>query len=289
MERAHTPNAYLVRSALVAALGGLLFGFDTAVISGTTRALTDQFSLSAALLGFTVSAALWGTVLGAILAGTPADRYGRQVCLAAVGLLYVISALGCALAWNWYVLIGFRVVGGLAIGASSVIGPMYIAEISPALRRGRLVGMFQLNVVAGILLAYLSNYLVSLAGLGPVEWRWKLAVASVPAAAFFVALFRIPESPRWLLSAGKKAESLEVLRHLGEPDPRSITSQLLRRPRTYSGLRFPPCSSVQCAAAAVAFTALRATKTLQVAGSIAASRFRIPLSPPSIDRYEGNA
>lgn len=219
MERAHTPNAYLLRSALVAALGGLLFGFDTAVISGTTRALTDQFSLSAALLGFTVSAALWGTVLGSILAGTPADRYGRRVCLAAVGALYVISALGCALAWNWYVLIGFRVVGGLAIGASSVIGPMYIAEISPALRRGRLVGMFQLNVVAGILLAYLSNYLVSLAGLGPVEWRWKLGVASVPAAAFFVALFRIPESPRWLLGAGKKAESLEVLRHLGEPDP----------------------------------------------------------------------
>lgn len=212
-------NGYLLRSALVAALGGLLFGFDTAVISGTTRALTEQFSLSPATLGFTVSTALWGTVLGSIFAAAPSDRYGRRGCLGALGALYVVSALGCALAWNWYVLVAFRVVGGLAIGGSSVIGPMYIAEISPALRRGRLVGMFQLNVVVGILLAYLSNYLVSLVGFGPAEWRWKLGVAAVPAAAFFAALFGIPQSPRWLVAAGKMDEARDILRHVGEPDP----------------------------------------------------------------------
>lgn len=218
-QQAPTPNAYLLRSALVAALGGLLFGFDTAVISGTTRALSEQFSLSPALLGFTVSTALWGTVLGSIFAAAPSDRYGRRGCLGALGALYVVSALGCALAWNWYALVAFRVIGGLAIGGSSVIGPMYIAEISPASRRGRLVGMFQLNVVAGILLAYLSNYLVSLAGFGAAEWRWKLGIAAVPAAAFFFALFGIPQSPRWLVAAGKGDEARGVLQHVGEPDP----------------------------------------------------------------------
>lgn len=212
-------SPYLIRSALVAALGGLLFGFDTAVISGTTRALAGQFSLSPAMLGFTVSAALWGTVLGSLLAGPPSDRYGRRGCLSALGALYVVSALGCAFSWSWYALIVFRIIGGLAIGGSSVIAPMYIAEISPALRRGRLVGMFQLSVVVGILLAYLSNYLVSLAGFGPAEWRWKLGIAAIPAAAFFVALFGIPQSPRWLVAAGRGDEARQVLDKVGEPDP----------------------------------------------------------------------
>ena len=171
-------NPYLLRSSLVAALGGLLFGFDTAVIAGTTRALTETYSLSPAMLGFTVSSALWGTVLGSIFAGPPSDRYGRRGCLIALGALYVLTALGCSLAWSWYALVFFRLVGGLAIGGSSVIGPMYIAEISPPEKRGRLVGMFQLNVVSGILVAYLSNYLLSQAGFGDAEWRWKLASPS---------------------------------------------------------------------------------------------------------------
>src|SRR5581483_1211984 len=156
---------------MVAALGGLLFGFDTAVIAGTTRALSEAFSLSPAMLGVTVSSALWGTVLGASGAGVPSDRFGRRACLRALGALYIISALGCALAWSWEALLAFRVVGGLAIGASSVIGPTYIAEISPAHLRGRLVGMFQTNVVIGILLAYLSNFIVASAGFGAAEWR----------------------------------------------------------------------------------------------------------------------
>ena len=212
-------NTYLLRSSLVAALGGLLFGFDTAVISGTTRALTETYSLSPALLGFTVSSALWGTVLGSIFAGPPSDRYGRRGCLSVMGALYFVSAIGCALAWSWYAFVCFRLIGGLAIGGSSVIGPMYIAEISPAAKRGRLVGMFQLNVVSGILLAYLSNYLVSQGGFGSVEWRWKLGIAALPAAAFFVALFGIPQSPRWLVAAGRNEEAREVLRRLGEPEP----------------------------------------------------------------------
>ena len=219
-------NTYLLRSSLVAALGGLLFGFDTAVIAGTTRSLTETYSLSAAMLGVTVSMALWGTVLGSLLAGKPSDRYGRKACLAALGLLYIVSALGCAWAWDWYALVAFRLIGGLAIGGSSVVGPMYIAEISPAAKRGRLVGFFQLNIVIGILLAYLSNYLVSQAGLGGAEWRWKLGVAAIPAAAFFIALSAIPQSPRWLVGAGRKEEAREVLVRMGEPNPDAELKQI---------------------------------------------------------------
>ncbi len=211
-------NAFVLRSAAVAAFGGLLFGFDTAVIAGTTRALTSEYALSPATLGFTVSSALWGTVLGSVIAGPPSDRYGRRACLRALGILYVLSAAGCALAWSWYSLLFFRVLGGLAIGGSSVLGPMYIAEIAPAARRGRLVGLFQFNVVLGILLAYLSNYLVAQAGFGAPEWRWKFGVAAVPAVAFFLALFGIPQSPRWLVRAGRLAEAREVLVKIGEPD-----------------------------------------------------------------------
>jgi sugar porter (SP) family MFS transporter len=209
----------LLRSSLVAALGGLLFGFDTAVIAGTTRALSDVFSLSPAMLGITVSAALWGTVLGSMGAGRPADRFGRRSCLTTLGALYLASAVGCALAWNWPVLLTFRALGGLAIGASSVVGPMYIAEISPPLKRGRLVGLFQTNVVIGILLAYLSNYLVASGGFGAAEWRWKFGMVAVPAAAFLFALFGIPESPRWLVAVGRSEQAREVLRAVGEPNP----------------------------------------------------------------------
>ncbi|HWR51264.1 MAG TPA: sugar porter family MFS transporter [Bryobacteraceae bacterium] len=212
-------NAYLLRSTIVAALGGLLFGFDTAVIAGATRALTDTFQLTPGLLGFTVASALWGTVLGAMFAGLPSDRYGRRASLRALAVLYVISAAGCGLAWNWHALVFFRVIGGLAIGGSSVIGPMYIAEIAPAAKRGRLVGFFQFNIVLGILLAYLSNYLIGLAGFGDTEWRWKLGIAAVPALVFFVVLFGIPQSPRWLARRGRVDEGRDVLVRIGEPDP----------------------------------------------------------------------
>jgi sugar porter (SP) family MFS transporter len=209
-------NAYLAKSALVAALGGLLFGFDTAVISGTTSALTRVYGLSPALLGTTVASALLGTVFGAMLAGVPGERYGRRDSLRVMGILYLVSALGCAFAWNWDALVFFRFIGGLGIGGSSVLGPMYIAEISPAQWRGRLVGLFQFNVVFGILLAYFSNYVIGLIHLGAAEWRWDFGVAAAPAALFFVLLFTIPRSPRWLVKEKRLEEARTVLELSGE-------------------------------------------------------------------------
>src|SRR5215470_3834425 len=169
-------NSTLIKSSIVAALGGLLFGFDTAVISGTTRALTDLYHLTPWYLGVTVTSALVGTILGSMLAGIPGDAIGRRDSLRILAVLYLVSALGCAFAWNWTSLVVFRFIGGLGIGGSSVLGPMYIAELAPAKYRGRLVGMFQFNVVLGILLAYLSNYLVGQFHLGAAEWRWKFGV-----------------------------------------------------------------------------------------------------------------
>lgn len=209
-------NAVLLRSTVVAALGGLLFGFDTVVISGTTQSLTELFHLTPLSLGVTVSSALAGTIIGSMLAGTPGDRWGRRDSLRILAVLYLISAIGCGLAWNWAALVVFRVVGGLAIGGSSVLGPMYIAEIAPAKYRGRLVGLFQFNVVLGILLAYFSNYLIGTIGLGATEWRWKLGIAAVPAAIFLLMLFGIPRSPRWLAKKGRVEEAREVLRITGE-------------------------------------------------------------------------
>ena len=209
-------SSYLVRATIVAALGGLLFGFDTAVIAGTTRDLTATFQLSPWSLGLTVASALWGTILGAIFAGIPGDRYGRRDSLRIMAVLYVVSALGCAIAWDWTSLIVFRFLGGLGIGGSSVLGPMYIAEIAPAKWRGRLVGFFQFNVVFGILLAYFSNYMLGGANLGASEWRWKLGIAALPAALFLVMLFTIPRSPRWLVKQRRVEEAREVLRSIGE-------------------------------------------------------------------------
>ena len=211
-------TAYLVKSTVVAALGGLLFGFDTAVIAGTTAALTRQYHLSPASLGLTVAGALWGTIVGAMFAGIPGDRVGRRDSLRYMAVLYLISALGCAFAWDWYSLVFFRFIGGIGIGGSSVLGPMYIAEIAPAKWRGRLVGFFQFNVVFGILLAYFSNYVIGEMNFGSAEWRWKLGVSAIPAALFFLMLFTIPRSPRWLVKKRRLEEAREVLRMSGEPD-----------------------------------------------------------------------
>jgi SP family arabinose:H+ symporter-like MFS transporter len=216
--RGQSLNPLLIKSTVVAALGGLLFGFDTAVIAGTTSALKELFHLSPASLGLTVAIALWGTIIGAMLAGIPADRYGRRDSLRSLAVLFFVSALGCSLAWNWLSFVVFRFIAGLAIGGSSVIGPMYIAEIAPAKWRGRLVGFFQFNIVFGIMLAYFSNFLIGLLSLGQLEWRWKLAVSAAPAALFFLMLFAIPRSPRWLVGKGRLQEAGEVLKQLGDTD-----------------------------------------------------------------------
>lgn len=211
-------NPYLFRATIVAALGGLLFGFDTAVIAGATQALTRVFGLTPESLGLTVSSALWGTVIGSMVAGYPGDKYGRRASLRILAVLYLLSAIGCAFAWNWGSFVLSRFIGGLAIGGSSVLGPMYIAEIAPARLRGRLVGTFQFNIVFGILMAYFSNYLIGLGGFGDAEWRWKLGIAAVPSLLFFIMLYTIAESPRWLVKAGRVAEGKEVLRLTGEPN-----------------------------------------------------------------------
>ena len=221
-------NPELLRSALVAALGSFLFGFDTAVISGTTEALRLRFALTNNQLGLTVASALVGTILGSLAAGSPAERRGRRPVLRALAVLYLVSAAGCALAWDWWSLVGFRLIGGLAIGGSSVVAPLYIAEIAPAAVRGRLVGLSQFNVVAGILVAYLSNYFVAASVGGPESeaWRVMLAIPALPAAAFYLLLLGIPESPRWLVKRHRRDEALAVLRRLGNVEPEALVAEI---------------------------------------------------------------
>ncbi len=208
-------RSYLLGCTVIAALGGLLFGFDTAVISGTERWLENVYSLSKFWLGFTVASALIGTIVGAIAAGRPADWLGRRATLLWIAVLYFVSAVGCALAWDWYSLLVFRFLGGLGVGGASVVSPMYIAEISPARYRGRLVAITQFNIVLGILLAFLSNYLVAGCHLGEAEWRWMFGVEAFPAAAFFLLLFLTPRSPRWLVLRQRSDEARRVLLRLG--------------------------------------------------------------------------
>jgi SP family arabinose:H+ symporter-like MFS transporter len=196
--------------SITAALGGFLFGFDTAVISGVEQSLQSLWGLSVWEHGLTVSMALIGTVIGAMSGGIPADRLGRKKTLFWIAILYLISSIGTALAPDWNIFLVFRFLGGLGVGASSVAAPMYITEISPAKSRGRLVALFQFNVVLGILIAYLSNYL--LAGMGAESWRWMLGVQALPSLIFLIAVLNIPESPRWLLlRKGRVEEAREVL------------------------------------------------------------------------------
>ena len=208
-------NSILLRASVIAALGGLLFGFDTAVISGTTDQLREVFSLTANTLGFTVAAALIGTIIGALGASKPSDKLGRRRTLHWVAVFYFVSAVGCGIAWNWYSLLAFRLLGGLAVGASSVVAPMYIAEISPARFRGRLVAVTQLNIVLGMLVAYMSNYVIAQLKFGNTEWRMMFGVEALPAALFFLLLFLTPCSPRWLVAQGRRADAVAVFNALG--------------------------------------------------------------------------
>ena len=216
----------LAFAAAIAALGGLLFGFDTAVISGaegTLRVLFDDtyiqwsgaFGSPAFWHGVVVASALVGTVVGSLIFAKPADRYGRRVTLMLMGLLYLVSALGSAAAWDATSFAFFRFIGGLGVGGSSVIAPMYVAEIAPARLRGRLVAMVQLNIVLGILLAYLSNYIIAQLSFGAAEWRWMVGIEAVPALAFALLLLLNPRSPRWLIATGRDEEAAGVLARLG--------------------------------------------------------------------------
>ena len=205
-------NALVLRSAVVAALGGLLFGFDTAVISGTTQDLERVYQISDFTLGFTVATALIGTVVGALIAGPPVDRYGRKKVLFAIGVLYLIGALGTGLVSNLLLFQIFRFLGGVGVGVASVVAPIYTAEIAPPKLRGRLVGLVQFNIVLGILLAYLSNAIIENTLPEDIAWRWMFLVMAFPAVIFFLLLFTVPETPRWLFQVGRRDEAVEVVR-----------------------------------------------------------------------------
>ncbi|HUY81209.1 MAG TPA: sugar porter family MFS transporter [Acidobacteriaceae bacterium] len=211
-------NYYLAKGSLVGALGGFLFGFDTAVISGTTQQLGQIFHLSSFNLGLTVSIAVIGAVVGAMSSGELGQKIGPRQALRIMALLYLLSSVGCAFAWSWPALVAFRFLGGLGIGGSSVLGPVYIAELAPAKWRGRLVGLFQINIVVGILIAYASNYIIASVNVGPTEWRWELGIAAVPAALFLVLLYAIPRSSRWLVTQSRIDEARQVLQLMGTPN-----------------------------------------------------------------------
>lgn len=225
-------KGYMFWVAFVASLGGLLFGFDTAVISGAEADIQKIFGTSDFWHGFTNATALIGTIIGALVCGKPAQKYGRLNSLIVVGVLYFISAVGSGFIVNWYSFMAFRFLGGLAVGASSVIGPMYIAEISPSSWRGRFVAFFQFNIVLGIVCAYFSNYFIAKAAIqsdlqwsigsmvlnAPDTWQWMIGSEAVPALLFTVLLFTVPESPRWLVSQGKESEATAIFVKTGEKD-----------------------------------------------------------------------
>ena len=209
-------SSYPLRIALIAALGGFLFGFEVSVISGAEKTIQQLWSLSSSWLGFTVASSLIGTVVGSLVVGIPAQKYGRKKILTIIALMYIVTSIGCALSQAWILFVLFRFIGGIAVGASSVVGPMYISEISPAHKRGRLAGLFQLNIVAGILIAYLTNYFLS--GIGENSWRWMLGIMAIPSVLFAALVGTIPESPRWLVLNNRDEEAKKIFAKLGEHD-----------------------------------------------------------------------
>lgn len=198
--------------SVTVALGGFLFGFDTAVISGAEGAIQEYWKLTAFEHGLTISVALIGTIIGALTVSRPSDTYGRKKTLIFIAAAYLVASIGSALSTNWYLFIFFRLLGGIGVGASSVTAPIYISEISPAQYRGRLVMMFQFNVVLGILVSYLSNYLIGiLISTNDVAWRFMLGIQAIPSLAFLIALRFIPETPRWLVLHQNKVDEAKKI------------------------------------------------------------------------------
>jgi sugar porter (SP) family MFS transporter len=202
--------------SIILALGGFLFGFDTAVISGVEKSIQQLFNLSPFWHGLTISSALIGTVAGALIAGKPTDRYGRKPILFIIAVLFAVSAIGSAFAGNVISFVIFRFIGGIGVGASSVVAPMYISELAPARVRGRMTALFQFNVIFGILIAYVSNYMLS--DFGDVAWRWMLGVMAIPSVIYFFLLFLVPESPRFLVKVGKIEEAKRVFEKINTED-----------------------------------------------------------------------
>lgn len=208
-------NKTVVLWSVVVALGGFLFGFDTAVISGAEESIQRYWNLSVFEHGFTISIALVGTIIGALTGSIPSDKLGRKKTLLLIACTYLFASLGSALATNWYLFLLARFIGGLGVGASSVTAPVYISEISPAKSRGRLVALFQFNVVAGILISYFSNYLLS--KLGESSWRLMLGIQAIPSLAFVILLRFVPETPRWLILKRNKIEEAKKILQVINP------------------------------------------------------------------------
>lgn len=206
-------NSKVFRISLTAALSGFLFGFDTVVISGANLPIKELWNTSPWFHGtFIMSMALWGTVIGSLFGAIPCDRFGRKKTLFAIGILYALSALGSAFANDPYLFSFFRFIGGLGVGASSVAAPIYISEISSPNNRGKLGGLYQFNLVLGILIAFISNYLLQGFG-GNNDWRWMLGVEAIPAIAYTFMVLQIPNSPRWLaINRGDDQRAMNTLR-----------------------------------------------------------------------------
>ena len=211
----NTVKNFMFYIAFVASLGGLLFGFDTAVISGAEKSIQTVYGLSDFSHGFTIAIALIGTIIGAFICSKPVEKYGRLKALKIIAFLYFVSAVGSAAIIDWYSFLFFRFAGGLAVGASSVVGPMYIAEISPSRWRGRFVAFFQFNIVLGIVLAYFSNYWIH--GIAH-DWQWMLGVEAIPAIVFALLLYTVPESPRWLVKQNKETEARRIIKEVSNAD-----------------------------------------------------------------------
>jgi len=218
--------SYPVRIALIAALGGFLFGFETVVISGAEKTLEGLWHLSSGWHGFTVSSSLLGTILGSLVVSIPANKYGRKKVLQVIAVFFIIAAVGCASVSAWALFIFFRIIGGIAVGASSMVAPMYISEIAPAKLRGRLAGSFQVNIVTGIVAAFITNYFFK--DLGENSWRWMLGIMIIPAVLFWVLLRAIPESPRWLIINDHADEAIPVMQKLGETDVQGTIATIRR-------------------------------------------------------------
>jgi MFS transporter, SP family, arabinose:H+ symporter len=212
--------------ALIVSLGGFLFGLDTAVISGCEQTIQKLWNLTDTQTGQLVAMALYGTIVGAIFGGIPAESIGRKNTLFWIAILYLVSAVGCGLAPDAYTLMLFRFIGGLSVGASSVVAPMYITEIAPTEKRGQLTALFQFNIVFGILIAYLSNWIIGTSD--PEAWRWMLGIVAIPSLVFLVLILNIPESPRWLaLKKGKMEEALAVLQKVNPATAQSALAAMM--------------------------------------------------------------
>ncbi len=215
-------SAFVIKISIVAALGGLLFGYDTAVIAGAIGPLTIKFDLSPAMVGWAVSSAIWGCVFGAMIAGWMSDRWGRKKVLIITAVLFTISAIGSAIPSSLFTFVIARFIGGLGIGAASMLSPLYIAEIAPSDKRGRLVTLYQLAIVLGINLIYFVNMQIAAAGdeTWNVEmgWRYMLGSGTLPALLFFVLLFFVPESPRWLIKRNRDKEAVNTLERVNGTD-----------------------------------------------------------------------